>query len=221
MALGSFKFQERSWNQQIAIVSAVGLLLYLFVWYFVIWGVSDKAQQTRDEVIRVQQDNARAQIASQRLNEFRQAYAQAQADYEELKALLPEQRELTLVLQGLQDRTGDRLQVRRFTPKEDVQQDFYSGKPIEVEVTGSYNNLGAFFAQMAAYQRIVSITDFKVTQSPNQVVGRSIDSQFLLTAYYASPDRLQTVTGAPKPGVPGAAVAPGTAPAAAVVAPAK
>ncbi|HVG38667.1 MAG TPA: hypothetical protein VM870_05235, partial [Pyrinomonadaceae bacterium] len=115
--LDKFKFQERPWKHQVAIVAAAGLLLYLLVWYFLIWGVSERATQTREEVVRVQQDNARAQIASQRLNEFRVAYARAQADYEELKSLLPEQRELTIVLQGLQERAGDRLSVRRFTPK--------------------------------------------------------------------------------------------------------
>lgn len=217
MALKNFKFQEKPWKYQLAIVGAVGLLLYLVIWYFLIWSISDRAQQTRDEVTRIQQENARAQIASQRLNEFRVAYARAQADYEELKALLPEQRELTVVLQGVQDRAKDKLLVRRFTPKDDFQQDFFSGKPIEVEVTGSYNNLGAFFAQMAAYQRIVSITDFSVRQATDQSVGRSIDAQFLLTAYYASPEKLQIAPGAAKPGAaaPGAAAPPAAAAAAA------
>ena len=48
--------------------------------------------------------NAQAQIASQRLNEFRAVYKAREEEYEELKALLPEQRELTMVLQGVQDR---------------------------------------------------------------------------------------------------------------------
>lgn len=198
MAFQNFKFQEKPWKQQLAVIAAVGLLLYLIVWYFLIWSYSDQAQLTRNEVIRLQEENARAQIASQRLPEFRAAFRRAEADYEELKALLPEQRELTVVLQGLQDRAVDKLQVRRFSPKDDFQQEFYSGKPIEVEVTGSYNNLGAFFAQMAAYQRIVSISDFSIRQSTDQSVGRSIEAQFLLTAYYASPDKLQAAPGAVK-----------------------
>lgn len=205
MPFQNFKFQEKPWKQQLAIIAAVGLLLYLAIWYFVIWSYSDQAQQTRDEVGRLQAENARAQIASQRLPEFRAAFTRAEADYEELKALLPEQRELTVVLQGLQDRAVDKLLVRRFSPKDDFQQEFYSGKPIEVEVTGAYNNLGAFFAQMAAYQRIVSITDFSIRQSTEQNVGRSIEAQFLLTAYYASPEKLQAAAPATAKPAPGAA----------------
>ncbi|MEJ7713858.1 MAG: type 4a pilus biogenesis protein PilO [Pyrinomonadaceae bacterium] len=176
MAFQNFKFQEKPWKHQLAIIAAVGLLLYLIVWYFVIWSYSDRALQTRSEVSKLQEENNRALIASQRLPEFRASFTRAEADYEELKALLPEQRELTVVLQGLQDRALDKLLVRRFSPKDDFQQEFYSGKPIEVEVVGSYNNLGAFFAQMAAYQRIVSITDFSIRQSPNQAVGRTIEA---------------------------------------------
>ncbi|HYP53928.1 MAG TPA: type 4a pilus biogenesis protein PilO, partial [Pyrinomonadaceae bacterium] len=161
------------------------------------------------------------------------AFSRAQADYDDLKALLPEQRELTAVLQGVQDRARGQLSLVSFKPKEDLQQDFYSGKSIEIEVSGGYNNVGAFFAQMAAYQRIVSITDFKVTKIEDKqrdrdaaadLSKRTVDARFLLTAYYVSPDKLDpTVVPEPakdpkaaKPGQPGAqpAAQPGAQPAA-------
>src|SRR2546422_1437450 len=46
------------------------------------------------------------------------------------------------------------LSLRKFAPKDDVQQDFYSGKKIEVAVQSSFSGLRAFFDQMAHYQRI-------------------------------------------------------------------
>ena len=187
--------QEKPWYIQLAIFGGVAILLYAGFWYLFTKGKRAETGELEEQVAKLQQDNARAQIASQRLNEFKVSYARTQADYDDLKALLPEQRELTMVLQGVQDRAKGRLSVRRFTPKEDTQQDFYSGKPIEVEVTGTYNNVGQFFAQMAAYQRIVSITDFKLKRADNQREvreGKSIDAQFLLTAYYVSPEKLQS-----------------------------
>ena len=90
----------------------------------------------------------------------------------------------------MQDRARE-LSVRRFTPKDDFLEEFYAGKPIEVEVSGSYNKLGQFFSQMAAYQRIVSISDFKIMQTTSQQGGRTVDGQFLLTAYYVSNEQLQ------------------------------
>ena len=202
--------QQKPWYFQFAIFGFVALLIYGGFWYFITSGTREETKTLQAQVDKLQQENARAQIASQRLNDFKATYARAQADYEDLKALLPEQRELTTVLQGLQDRARGRLSVTRFTPKDDVQQDFYAGKPVEIEVSSSYNNLGAFFAQIAAYQRIVSISDFKVSRMKEQNTGRTVDAQFLLTAYYASSEKLQNT-----PKVANPAQAPGAAPAAA------
>jgi type IV pilus assembly protein PilO len=191
--------KEQPWYVQLGIFSLVGGLIIGLFWYFVVSGINAEIQELDAKVTKLKQENAEAAIAQQRLNEFRASYDRAQAEYEELKALLPEQRELTVVLKGVQERAKNNLSLRRFSPKEDTQQDFYSGKPIEIEVTGTYNNLGEFFAQMAAYQRIVSITDFSVNQVDAQNKGRTINSQFLLTAYYASAEKLQGSAGA-KPG---------------------
>ena len=205
---------EKPKHHQFAIFGVAALLIYGLFWYFITSPTRTETAGLNEQIAKYQQDNAKAQIASQRLNEFKQAYSRAQADYEDLKALLPEQRELTSVLGSIQDRArGDRLSLRRFTPKEDFQENFYSGKPIEVEVSGSYNRLGQFFAQMAAYQRIVSITDFDIKQLGEQNAGDTINAQFTLKAYYVSAEKLQTTTNA-APGAPPAATPanPGTTP---------
>ena len=195
---------QQPWYLRLVLMLAVAALAYGGFWYFVTSSVRAETKEVQGQVDQLLATNAKAQIASQRLSEFKAAYARAQADYEDLKALLPEQRELTNVLQGIEDRARNRLSVTRFTPKEDFQQDFYSGKPIEIEVYSSYDNLGAFFVQMAAYQRIVSITDFKLTRIDDKKddlksKGQTVGAQFLLTAYYSSNDKAQN---APKPVAP-------------------
>ncbi|HWS56374.1 MAG TPA: type 4a pilus biogenesis protein PilO [Pyrinomonadaceae bacterium] len=195
--------QEKPWYVQAALFGVVALLLFVGFWYFVTSGTRAATAEVEEEVATLKRANAGAQIAAQRLSEFQANYSRAQADYEDLKALLPERRELTMVLQNVQERARGRLSVVRFTPKDEVQQDFYTGKPVEVMVSGSYNNLGQFFAQMASYQRIVSITDFKITRlkdDDKEGGGRTVEAQFLLTAYYAPPERLQAV---PKPDAKG------------------
>jgi type IV pilus assembly protein PilO len=202
--------QEKPWYVHAAAFGCVALVLYLGFWYLVTSGTRAETSEVALKVEQLQRENAGAQIASQRLNEFKASFARAQADYEDLKALLPEQRELTMVLQNIQDRARGRLSVRRFTPKDDVQEDFYTGKPIEVEVSGTYNNVGQFFAQMASYQRIVSVTDFKFTKLDEKLAndhreGKTVDAQFKLTAYYVSPEKLQPPKGKPaKPAKPDA-----------------
>ena len=219
--------QRKPWYVQLALFGTLALVAYGGFWYLVTRGARAEVAEVQAKVAALQQTNARAQIASQRLNEFKVAFQRAQADYDDLKALLPEQRELTSVLQGVQDRARGQLSVVSFKPKEDTQQDFYSGKSIEIEVSGGYNSIGAFFAQMAAYQRIVSISDFKLSKVNDkdtaETANRTVDAKFLLTAYYVSPDKADpTVPVEPpkdpkaKPGKPGAqpAAKPGAQPAA-------
>jgi type IV pilus assembly protein PilO len=194
---------QKPWYVQFALFALVALLLYAPFWWFVTSPVREETKSTQAQVDTLRGENARAQAAAQRLNEFKGSFARAKSDYDDLKALLPEQRELTNVLQGIQERAKGRLMVTRFTPKDDVQQDYFSGKPVEVEVSSSYNKLGAFFAQMAAYQRIVSITDFKLTRMKEQIGGdKTLDAQFLLTAYYVSNEKLHTAAKPAPPPVP-------------------
>ncbi|HJQ33364.1 MAG TPA: type 4a pilus biogenesis protein PilO [Pyrinomonadaceae bacterium] len=204
--------QEKPWYMHLAVFGGVALVVYGAFYYFVTSGTRAETAEVETQVEQLQRANAGAQIASQRLTEFKATYERAKADYEDLKALLPEQRELTMILANVQDRARGRLTLRKFTPKDEVQQDFYTGKPVAVEVSGSYNNLGQFFAQMASYQRIVSITDFKVTKlkdsKDTQADGDTLSAEFLLTAYYVSPDKLQPAAPAP-PATPAAAPAQG------------
>jgi Tfp pilus assembly protein PilO len=188
----AINIKQLPWYYQLVIFIGISVAIYASFWYFVSSNTRAETKVINDQVATLLQQNAQAQIASQRINEFRAAYKSRQEEYDELKALLPEQRELTSVLQGVQDRARlSRLSLRRFAPRDDVQQDFYSGKPVEVEVTSTFANLREFFDQMARYQRIVSITDFGINQIKEQGPGRTIEARFLMTAYYVSAENLQ------------------------------
>ncbi len=182
---------------QLAVFGAVALVLYAAFWYFVTRPTRNETAEVEAKVGKLQRANAGAVVASQRLNEFKANYERAKADYEDLKLLLPEQRELTMVLQNVQDRAKGRLTLTKFAPMDEVHQDFYTGKPVQVAVTGNYNSLGQFFAQMASYQRIVSITDFKVTKMEHGKdadavkAKQTVAAEFLVTAYYVPPEKLQ------------------------------
>ena len=97
-----------------------------------------------------------------------------------------------MVLQSVQERARNNgLVLRKFIPKDDVQQENYSGKRIEVSVTSSFASLRSFFDQLAHYQRIVSITNFELKQLDKQSSSKTVDATFDLTAFYVSAEKLQ------------------------------
>jgi type IV pilus assembly protein PilO len=212
MKLGNL--QTLPWYARFGIFLFVAVVMYGGFWYFVTKPVRAETKTFNAEIADLVARNAQAQIASQRLNEFRAVYKARVEEYEELKALLPEQRELTMVLQNVQDRARNNgLVLTKFVPKDDVQQENYNGKRIEVSVTSSFASLRNFFDQLAHYQRIVSITNFKLDQSDKQSSSKTVDATFDLTAYYVSAEKLQKPAVAGQPAgsgqIPPAAVPPG------------
>ena len=208
MKLG--KLPALPWYMRLMAFVLVGFVLYFGFWYFMTRGTRKETKEMEEEIASLRTKNAQAAIVQQNLNNFKAAYKAREEEFAELKALLPEQRELTMVLQGIQDRAKTNgLVLTRFTPKEDVQQDNYSGKKIEVNVVSGFASLRAFFDQMAHYQRIVSISNFDLKQLDKQSLTKTVDARFELTAYYVSNEKLQSQP-APnaKPAAGGAVPAP-------------
>lgn len=204
------KIKNLKWHFHLIILVGVAALIYSGVWYFVTSETRAEVAALNDQVSQLQAKNETARVATQRINEFRALYASKAEEYEELKVLLPEQREITNVLQGLQDTAnGSRMMVMRFAPREDSQQDSIMAKPVEIEVDSNFNNLRAFFESMAKLPRIVSITDFKINQLEKQSDSKTLHAQFLLTAYYAAPTDLNATPAAAQPGAPGQPVVAG------------
>ena len=180
------KIKNLKWHFQLMIFVGIAALIYGGVFYFVTSETRDEVAKLNDEVAGLKTKNATARMATEHINEFRALFASKSEEYEELKVLLPEQREITNVLQGLQDTANSsRMMVMRFSPREDSQQDMI----------------------MAKLPRIVSISDFKINQLEKQSDAKTLHAQFLLTAYYAAPTDLNAKPVAP--GAPGAPAAAG------------
>src|SRR5688500_6174821 len=191
MKLG--KLPTLPWYLRLVAFLAIGGAMYAGFWYFLTSGTRAETKTMEDEIVQLRPRNAQAQIVQQNINNFKATYKAREEEYAELKALLPEQRELTMVLQGIQDRArAAGLVLTRFTPKEDLQQDNYNGKRIDVSVVSGFAGLRAFFEQLAHYQRIVSITNFELKQLDKQSLTKTVDARFDLTAYYVSSERLQS-----------------------------
>ncbi len=205
------KIKNLKWYFQLTILVSIAALCYSGVWYFVTSETRAETDKLNEEIAQLTTKNEQARIATQRINEFRALYTSKAAEYEELKVLLPEQREITNVLEGLQDQANkSRMSVMRFAPRDDTQQDSIMAKPVEVEVDSNFTNLRSFFESMAKLPRIVSISDFKINQLDKQSDVKTLHAQFLLTAYYAAPTDLNAKPAVPgAPGQPAAPAAPG------------
>jgi Tfp pilus assembly protein PilO len=204
------KLPSFPWYLRLLAFLVIGGAMYAGFSYFVTSGTRKATKEMQAEIADLKPRNAQSAIIQQNLNNFKALYKAREEEYAELKALLPEQKELTMVLQGIQDRAKNSgLVLMRFNPKEDTQQDNYSGKKIDVNVISGFTSLRTFFDQLAHYQRIVSITNFELKQMDKQSLTKTVEARFDLTAYYVSSERLnQAPAPNAKPAAGGAVPAP-------------
>jgi type IV pilus assembly protein PilO len=81
------------------------------------------------------------------------------------------------------------LSVRKFTPTTPVQKEFYQEVPINVELTGTYHNLGLFFDRVSRLSRLVNVRNLKVksTAKPNANTTIEAACQALTYVYKDAP----------------------------------
>lgn len=61
------------------------------------------------------------------------------------------------------------LKFESIRPQPEVEKDFYTELPIEIVVTGNYNQIAEFVSNLANLQRIVTLDDFKITRTEQNI----------------------------------------------------
>jgi type IV pilus assembly protein PilO len=211
---GNF-FTRLAWYyQMLALVVLAGLLFFACDYLL----YSDKRAETvkiQEQVETLKAKNQQASIIQQNVKDAEAMLKEKREEIDRLRDLLPDAVEISRVYDSIKDFLREqRLELKRFVHLKPVSADFYTAQPIQIEVTGSYDSLGQFFSRLGFFTRIVSVTDVEVKQAEDnaQEVGRSINSSFVVTAYYIAPENLEKLT-MKKPAAPAAVTNPTNPPA--------
>jgi len=102
--------------------------------------------------------------AKAQLPQFRQEVQRLELELDKLLRVLPARRNTPELLRRIRDLTeqGD-FDLRRFTPGNFVDQEFYSEWPIAVNLDGTYHNLALLFDRVSRFSRIVNIEGLRIT----------------------------------------------------------
>ena len=106
------------------------------------------------------------------LESYREQQKQMEESFEAILRQLPSDTEIPgliedITLVGLKNG----LSFSSIDLQNEVRHEFYIEKPIAIEVSGGYHNIGAFVSDVADLSRIVTLHDFTIKPS-----GRSADS---------------------------------------------
>jgi type IV pilus assembly protein PilO len=185
-----------------ALVAAV--ILGLFWWQY--WSPAQEEYKTKSVQLEQLRTEIRAlEVTANKLQEFQREVALLEAKLETLKRILPPEKETPDLMRKVQSLAAQsNLVIRKFTPGATVTKEFYQEWPINMEVDGSYHNLGFFFDRVRRLSRLVNIGTIKVTSRNEQTVSNTVNAACVATTFVY----VETPVAAPgKPGAPGAPAA--------------
>jgi type IV pilus assembly protein PilO len=144
----------------------VGVMLFVMVILWFVWLAPTSSElsdaRAKEETLREEYRNKLAQAIN--LDVLKVQLEQVQKYVETLERQLPNKAEMDALLSDInQAGLGRSLQFELFRPGQVGLSDYYAELPIEVRVTGTYQDIGLFAADIAALSRIVTLNNIALT----------------------------------------------------------
>src|SRR2546423_13492570 len=146
------------WGQVAAfgVVAVVGSGAFV---YFYEMPAREDMVTRQAELKELRGDIAKGQATARKLPEFRAQVTALEARLENLRAVLPEEKDAADLLNRMQTIAAQsNLTIRSFKPGATVTKQVHAEWPITLELDGTYHNLATFFDRVGKFTRIVSIT---------------------------------------------------------------
>lgn len=119
--------------------------------------VKEKETELRQQFEAKQHKAANLELYKQQLEEMRRTFGA-------MLRQLPSKTEIpNLIVDISQMGLANGLEIELFKPQDEIKQEFYAEKPIQLKVKGSYHEFGKFASGIASLPRIVTLHDIALT----------------------------------------------------------
>jgi type IV pilus assembly protein PilO len=161
------------------------VIIPLVIFYFASFQPeSDKIKNLETKKINLSKEIREVELKAADLEKFVKELEDAKVIFEETSALLPKDKEIPKLLTDISalGRSAG-LEFLTFKPQPDVPKDFYAEIPITINVRGPYHNIGFFFDQVSKLERIVSVSNVKMSAPKKDGNEMLLNSDCVLVTY--------------------------------------
>ena len=124
------------------------------------------------------------EATANKLPEFQREVQALEARLETLKRILPPEKEMPDLIRRVQYLAAQSsLQIRKFNPAAPVQKEFYQEVPVNLDLDGTYHNLGAFLDRISRMSRLVNVGNFKVKAQAKPTISSTVVASAVATTY--------------------------------------
>lgn len=173
-----------SWPNSVKMIGA-GLLCVLIIFAAYWFKVRDQLvvlEQVERKEQQLKESYKEKKALAINLDAYREQMVQAEDMFSLLKEQLPNRNEIPdLLVDVTQLGLSRGLQFERFKPIDEVNKGFYTEKPVNLIVNGSYHQLAQFVSDVASLPRIINVESFKITREKE---GNGLKMDAVTKTYY-------------------------------------
>ncbi len=138
----------------------------------------------QEDLAEKQREISDGQAIEARLPEFEREIESLKQKLGDVQQILPTGRETGDLLRWIKN-LGDQsnLDLKSFSPGGLRPVEFYKEFPIEMNVTGTYHDLGLFLDRVSKYQRIINVDNLRMSKAARTERGKTIQASFTATTF--------------------------------------
>jgi len=197
--------EGKPWYFGAGIGLVLGGAIFGLGWWRLIQPIKDEIARGEMTLSELQTKIQEGRAAKQQLPKFREEVRQLELELDKLLRILPARRNTPDLLRRIRSlaEQGD-FALKRFTPKELQDKEFFSEWPIELAVDGTYHNLALFFDRISRFSRIINIENLQISAVTDPKSPHTITASFnAKTFVYKEPEPVAPSTIAAPGGAPG------------------
>lgn len=177
---------------RIIITILPSVLITILTVVFLILPRDKEIKRLNDEITKQENEIAKDQAKAAKLDILKKENERLRARLEELKLQLPEEKEVSGLLKQVSDlsiKSGLKIVLWKPEQKKDHPSGIIYEIPVNVELSGSYHNLGIFFSNLTRLNRIVNIGDIKLSDPKPQRNEAILKISFKATTFSSIPEK--------------------------------
>jgi type IV pilus assembly protein PilO len=172
------------WYGQIGAFVLVCMGAVYGFWHFYVSEMQADLDMRETRLTALRGDIARGVATARRLPEFESQVAQLEQRLENLKQVLPEEKDVADILRRIHGlATQSNLAILSFAPQPTVQQPLYAEIPYRLQAEGTYHNLGFFFDRISKFPRIINVSAISIKTRQPADAGATIVAECTATTF--------------------------------------
>lgn len=167
-----------------AIVAGLAALLAGGYFTLVYRDASSELARLRSKELELQRKLSEVRSIAANIAEFEEEIAGLEVKLQKILRQLPNDKELEVLLTDISNlgKTAG-VEIKSFRRREEVVHDFYAEVPIDLEIEGSYHDLGQFFDLLAGLPRIVNMGQLQMKVGKENIDGTILRVQGTATTF--------------------------------------